>query len=65
MAKVTEYIKESYEELTQKVTWPTWSELQSSAVLVLVSAIIISCVILLMDTAFGKGLQLFYSSLNK
>ena len=45
MAKVTEYIKESYEELTEKVTWPTWSELQNSAILVLVAAIIIALII--------------------
>ncbi|WP_448702945.1 preprotein translocase subunit SecE [Mucilaginibacter sp. AW1-3] len=65
MAKVTEYIKESYDELTDKVTWPTWSELQSSAILVLVASIIIALIILLMDTAFGQGLHFFYSSLNK
>ena len=32
MANVSEYIKESYIELTEKVTWPTWRELQSSAI---------------------------------
>jgi len=63
MAKVTEYIKESYEELTQKVTWPTWSELQSSAILVLVAAIIIALIVLAMDQSFGNLLQYFYKSL--
>jgi preprotein translocase subunit SecE len=63
MAKVTEYIKESYEELTEKVTWPTWSELQSSAVLVLVAAVIIALIILAMDQSFGNLLQYFYKSL--
>ena len=63
MAKVTEYIKESYEELTDKVTWPTWSELQSSAILVLVAAIIIALIVLLMDESFGRLLQYFYKSL--
>jgi len=62
MAKVTEYIKESYEELTQKVTWPTWSELQNSAILVLVAAIIIALIILAMDTLFGNLLHYFYKS---
>ena len=64
MAKVTEYIKESYEELTEKVTWPTWSELQNSAILVLVAAIIIALIILLMDQSFGRLLQYFYKSLS-
>ena len=52
MAKVSEYIKESYIELTQKVTWPTWSELQSSAILVLIAALIIALIILVMDQAY-------------
>jgi preprotein translocase subunit SecE len=63
MAKVTEYIKESYEELTEKVTWPTWGELQNSAILVLVAAIIIALIVLLMDQSFGRLLQYFYKSL--
>jgi len=49
MAAVTEYIKESYIELTQKVTWPTWRELQNSAVVVLIAAIIIAMIIFGMD----------------
>jgi preprotein translocase subunit SecE len=63
MAAVTEYIKESYIELTQKVTWPTWRELQSSAVLVLVAAIIIAMVIFGMDQIIGYVLNQFYTSL--
>ena len=30
MAKFVEYIKESADDLLNKVSWPTWSELQSS-----------------------------------
>ena len=63
MAGVSEYIKESYIELTQKVTWPTWKELQSSAILVLVAAIIIALLIFGMDQAIGYVLTKFYSSL--
>ena len=63
MAKVVEFIKESYEELTEKVTWPTWGELQNSAILVLVAAIIIALIVLLMDQSFGRLLQYFYKSL--
>ncbi|WP_428329084.1 preprotein translocase subunit SecE [Mucilaginibacter sp.] len=64
MANVTEYIKESYIELTQKVTWPTWKELQNSAVLVLVAAFIIALVILLMDQSIHFLLNQFYTSLT-
>ena len=64
MANVSEYIKESYIELTEKVTWPTWRELQNSAVLVLVAAIIIALLILAMDQTIHFVLKQFYSSLT-
>jgi len=63
MANVSTYIKESWEELTQKVTWPTWRELQSSAVLVLVASIIIALIIFVMDKGIYFALDKFYSSL--
>jgi preprotein translocase subunit SecE len=63
MAAVVEYIKESYIELTQKVTWPTWRELQSSAVLVVIAALIIALVIFGMDWVISYALRHFYSSL--
>jgi preprotein translocase subunit SecE len=47
------YIIESYEELVHKVTWPTWKELQSSSILVLVASIIIALLVFLMDWVFG------------
>ena len=64
MAEVAEYIKESYIELTQKVTWPTWRELQNSAVLVLVAAFIIAILILVMDQSIHFMLDKFYKSLT-
>lgn len=64
MANVTEYIKESYIELTEKVTWPTWRELQNSSILVLIAAFIIAILILLMDQSINFVLQHFYTSLT-
>jgi preprotein translocase subunit SecE len=63
MANVVEYLKESYIEMTQKVSWPTWLELQNSAVLVLVASVIISLLILAMDETAGNALKMFYNSL--
>jgi preprotein translocase subunit SecE len=63
MAAVTEYIKESYIELTQKVTWPTWRELYNSAIVVLIAAIIIALMIFGMDQVIHYVLDKFYSSL--
>ncbi|PTQ99375.1 preprotein translocase subunit SecE [Mucilaginibacter yixingensis] len=64
MAAVVEYIKESYIELTEKVTWPTWRELQSSGVLVVVAAIIIALIIFGMDWVINYLLMHFYNSLG-
>jgi preprotein translocase subunit SecE len=63
MAGVVEFIKESYYEMTQKVTWPTWKELQSSAVIVLVASLIIALIVFLMDQSAGNLLKLLYRSL--
>ncbi len=63
MAKVKEYFKESYIELTQKVTWPTWRELQNSAIVVLIAAIIIAMIIYGMDEVIYFILNKFYTSL--
>jgi preprotein translocase subunit SecE len=63
MANVGEYIKESYTELVEKVTWPTWRELQGSAVLVLVATIIIAMLVFGMDQAIGWLLRSFYHSI--
>tara|TARA_B100001093_G_scaffold328588_1_gene313557 strand:+ start:1650 stop:1844 length:195 start_codon:yes stop_codon:yes gene_type:complete len=64
MAKKQSYIKESYEELVKKVTWPTWSELQNSSIIVAVATIIIALIIYLMDTFFSNVLSIFYSFFN-
>ena len=52
MKKVIAYIKESYDELVHKVSWPTYSELANSAVVVLYASLLIALVVFLMDSAF-------------
>ena len=49
---ITKYCKESYDELVHKVSWPTRSELSSSAVVVLTASLLIALVVFLMDSAF-------------
>ncbi|NCC73321.1 MAG: preprotein translocase subunit SecE [Sphingobacteriia bacterium] len=63
MAKfsIVNYAKESYDELLQKVSWPTWSELQSSAIVVSIASLIIALVVFLMDFSFGKLLDGIYT----
>lgn len=48
-----EYINETVTEMVHKVTWPTWKELQSSTILVVVASIIFALSIALMDYVFG------------
>ncbi|MBS5553008.1 MAG: preprotein translocase subunit SecE [Bacteroides sp.] len=50
--KITNYCKESYDELVHKVSWPNRSELSSSAVVVLTASLLIALVVFLMDSAF-------------
>ncbi|OYT14253.1 MAG: preprotein translocase subunit SecE [Bacteroidetes bacterium 4572_114] len=59
--KIIEYAKESYDELLHKVSWPTWNDLQSSAIVVSIASLIIAFVVYLMDFAFNKLLQGFYT----
>jgi preprotein translocase subunit SecE len=59
--RFVEYIKESYDELVHKVSWPTWSELQNSAVVVSVASLIIALVVFMMDKSFELILEQFYS----
>ena len=53
MSQLTNYIKDSYNELVTKVTWPTWRELQESSVLVFVASLLIAGVVFAMDWSFG------------
>ncbi|MGY8988478.1 MAG: preprotein translocase subunit SecE [Flavobacteriales bacterium] len=59
--RIGAYIKDSFDELLHKVTWPTWDELQNSAVVVAIASLIIALIIYIMDTVFSELMQLFYS----
>jgi preprotein translocase subunit SecE len=61
MNKITTYFKESYHELLQKVTWPSWTQLQQSTVIVLVATIIITAMVSIMDFSSNQVLRLVYS----
>lgn len=60
MSKLTEYFKTSYDELVNKVTWPTWSELQESTIIVMIASIIIALIIYVVDIAGSGALGFFY-----
>jgi preprotein translocase subunit SecE len=59
-SKILIYIKESYDELMHKVSWPSWSELQGSAIVVSIASLIIALVVFMMDEVFRTVLTQFY-----
>ncbi len=61
MESLVLYVKDSYNELVHKVTWPSWPSLLSSTRLVLVASVIIALIIFIMDLIFnGMLLQNVY-----
>jgi len=59
------YVKESYNELVHKVTWPTFAQLQNSTVVVMVASLIFAIVILAMDISFENIMEAIYGTLAK
>ena len=64
MNKIVLYVEEAYDELVHKVSWPTWAELQQSAIVVLIAAIIMSLFVVLMDVASKYGTLGLYKVLH-
>jgi preprotein translocase subunit SecE len=62
MKKFIEFFKDSYEELRERVTWPTYKELQSHATLVLIASFIFALVIGGIDFVFDNILGWLYKN---
>jgi len=63
MSKITAYFKDVQNELVNKTSWPSWSELTNSAIVVMIASVIIAGVIFAMDYAFDNGLEKIYEAL--
>ena len=61
MSKFINYLKESYAELTKKVSWPSWDKLQNSAIVVMVASVIFALVIFAMDKVIEVAMKLIYT----
>ncbi len=59
--KIKSYFQDTYNELMHKVSWPTWKELQSSAIVVMIASMIIALVIFAMDYSFENLMGFIYS----
>ncbi|HXB34889.1 MAG TPA: preprotein translocase subunit SecE [Puia sp.] len=61
MNKISLFFRDSYRELLEKVSWPSWSELQQSTVIVLAATLVITLVVWLMDVIASSALHAIYS----
>lgn len=61
MAKIQGFVRDSYRELVEKVSWPTWAQLQQSTMIVLVGTLLITGIVWVMDIASENVLRFIYS----
>ena len=59
--KIKVYLEETWNELIHKVSWPTTSELQNSAIVVMIGTVIISLIVFVMDISFRNIMELIYT----
>ncbi len=58
--KIVAYLKDTYNELINKVTWPSWDELQEGAIVVMIASFIFAIIIALMDVSFKNIMEEIY-----
>ena len=64
MNKIIQFTKESFFEFRNKVTWSTWSELQSATIVIGVATLIMSIVLFTVDNTISEVLNFIYSTLK-
>jgi preprotein translocase subunit SecE len=64
MSKIKAYLEDTRNELLNKVSWPTWKELQDSAIVVMIASLIIAMVIWVIDFGFRNLLSFVYDFLK-
>ena len=60
MAGFKEYISESYDQLKNHVTWPTYAEAQRLTVIVLVFSVVFALAIWGVDTVFSSLIEQYF-----
>ncbi len=63
MNKLFTFIKDSYTEVKDHVSWPKYTEAQNNAVLVLIASLVFALVIGLVDLGFKEAMSKFYASI--
>jgi preprotein translocase subunit SecE len=60
MNKISNYFRDSYKELSEKVTWPNWLQLQQSTMIVLAATLLTTAIVAFMDLIASTGLKFIY-----
>ncbi len=60
MAGIVTYVKESFEELKNNVTWTPWAEAQRLTIVVAVFSILFSLAIWGVDTVFSRVIKAYF-----
>ncbi|GAA4305868.1 preprotein translocase subunit SecE [Nibribacter koreensis] len=61
MEKLRKFFNDTVEEMQYKVSWPTYSELQKSSILVLVGSLVFALIVGAMDLVYDSSLSWFYN----
>lgn len=61
MNKFSLFLKDSYKEMTEKVSWPGWEQLQQSTMIVLGATIFITALVAIMDFIANGSMKFVYS----
>ncbi|HOF92619.1 MAG: preprotein translocase subunit SecE [Bacteroidales bacterium] len=58
--RVATYVKDAYNELVHKVSWPTPSELSNSAIVVLTASLVIALIVFIIDLSLENLMTFIY-----
>jgi len=61
MNKFTSFVKESYQELVERVSWPKWEQLQQSTMIVIGATLFITAIVAIMDFIASGSMKFIYS----
>jgi preprotein translocase subunit SecE len=62
MSKIKSFVIGAIDEVRNKVSWPVYSDLQSSSMLVLTASFVFAVVIGLVDLVFKNTISWFYNT---
>jgi preprotein translocase subunit SecE len=61
MNKFSTFLRESYLELMEQVSWPKWEQLQQSTMIVIGSTLFITAIVAVMDFVANGSMKFIYS----